>query len=89
MKAQVPRLACTSIASLFLLAGLVYSALALAPTPVYAAACDCNEELQDATILCNEVHGNVVHFICPYNTNQYFVQCSTGQQFTPFCGNPP
>ena len=61
-----------------LLAGLVYSAMALA-TPAYASSCDCTEAHADAVEICDPYsHGALEFFFCPTGTNgdHFTFQCS-------------
>jgi hypothetical protein len=64
-----------------LLAGLMYSVLAvtLSTPPVYASSCDCNEAAQDAAELCWQYgRASVEQFYCPLGGDMFGATCSNG-----------
>jgi hypothetical protein len=70
--------------SVVLLAGLVYSLLALTLTaePAYASSCDCHEDFTDASTFCAVQYGDfqLTTFTCPVGPqqNEFTFQCRAG-----------
>lgn len=61
-----------------LLAGLVYSVLALNVTPAYAVSCDCSNDQLEAENYCNLHfrHPDLSYFACaPNGAPDYFFRC--------------
>lgn len=79
------------VLSAAVLAGLVYSLLALTVTPkvAYATSCDCAEEHQDALEWCaEEGMPGLETFQCPTSDDHYIFTCTNaGEQPWDFpCG---
>jgi hypothetical protein len=65
--------------SAVLLAGVLYSMLALKTEPVYASSCDCVEALQDGKEFCAS-RGGVKLFSCNPTQSSFFVECNDSGQ---------
>jgi hypothetical protein len=82
-------------AGVLLLAGLMYSVLALTLTakPAHAKTvctpAQCTEGGQDAVEFCASVNSTVVRYICPFDPNQsgWFVECENGRITGDLCSN--
>ena len=78
MKAQALRKIGNWTASAALLAGILYSVLALNTESVYATSCNCAEEQQDAEQFCSATYGGdglLAYFQCPVDGSYYLFVC--------------
>lgn len=75
------------LASAALVAGLLYSMVALTAKPAYGAACDCDAELSTAEVVCENLDSRLMQFICPYDgmDNRYYFKCENGDFYIPYC----
>jgi hypothetical protein len=79
MKTQIVRKGRAWIVSAVLLAGLVYSVLALSTHIAYASTCDCNEELFDAQQYCYQYFKS---------TGVYDFSCQSGHRIFRCSADP-
>ncbi len=77
MKTRAVMKAWRVIASGVLLAGLLYSVLALTAKPVYASGCDCFEARQDAEEICS-AYGGLRSISCNSTSTTVYAFCYEG-----------
>jgi len=77
MKRQSPMKTKIWAIAVGLVIALVYSVLALSMHTVYAATCNCSEEVQDAAQYCSAHYGapQLTDFTCPFNGDNYNFVC--------------
>jgi len=75
------------LTGVILMAGLIYSALALSIKPAYAAmTCDCDQAYSDAEYACSVYTGNslVLYFQCPVGS-YYEFECTNNFTYWVYC----
>ena len=65
--------------------GMAYSMLALSAKPMYAASCNCSEELAEALAYCSPL-GGILQWVCP-DGDYAVAHCRNGAIFVEYCPN--